>query len=269
MPKVLLHCHHCGKPYLRFPSQVKRSKYCSRKCLGTHVFRERAKKFHITKTCPICGQEFQTTTKNGGKKTCSKKCADVLRTQGVRARPSTRIMVACTNCGKLLKRPPSRVDGRTHFCNQDCKTEHQRIPESKVILSCKTCGQLFTVTRFFTSPHLGRKTAKYCSRACMAEALSHNRRRENNPNWKGGYVLNYGPNWYLQRRKALKRDNHACQVCNYKIGGDIILDVHHIIPFKQFNGDWKSANQLTNLISLCRVCHPKVECGELKCPKPG
>ena len=36
------------------------------------------------------------------------------------------------------------------------------------------------------------------------------------------------------------------------------LSVHHIIPFKQFNGDWKKANQLSNLISLCEFpCHRK------------
>ncbi|WP_431731888.1 HNH endonuclease [Bacillus timonensis] len=34
--------------------------------------------------------------------------------------------------------------------------------------------------------------------------------------------------------------------------------MHHIIPFREFDGDWKSANKLSNLVSLCEYpCHRK------------
>lgn len=69
----------------------------------------------------------------------------------------------------------------------------------------------------------------------------------------------YGPNWYSQRKKARKRDNYRCQDCGIKeVNYGQELSIHHIKSFKSFNGDWKSANQLTNLISLCEYpCHRK------------
>lgn len=37
------------------------------------------------------------------------------------------------------------------------------------------------------------------------------------------------------------------------------LDVHHIIPVRDFNGDMESAHDFDNLITLCRSCHKYVE----------
>jgi 5-methylcytosine-specific restriction endonuclease McrA len=61
--------------------------------------------------------------------------------------------------------------------------------------------------------------------------------------WSGGDISYYGPNWLKQRRLARKRKE---------------LSVHHIIPFRSFNGDWERANELPNLICLCEYpCHRK------------
>jgi predicted HNH restriction endonuclease len=35
--------------------------------------------------------------------------------------------------------------------------------------------------------------------------------------------------------------------------------VHHLIPYRTFNGDYLAANRLANLISVCRPCHWKRE----------
>jgi len=38
------------------------------------------------------------------------------------------------------------------------------------------------------------------------------------------------------------------------------LDVHHIVPFREFGlENYKKANRLENLISLCHSCHLKSE----------
>jgi len=80
---------------------------------------------------------------------------------------------------------------------------------------------------------------------------------ENSSTWAGGDIGYYGPNWYANRKKARERDNYICQDCGKKeeqYGCE--LSVHHIIPFRNFNGDWEKANQLTNLITLCEYpCH--------------
>jgi len=77
-----------------------------------------------------------------------------------------------------------------------------------------------------------------------------------NPAWKGGYEPYYGPNWHEQRRKALIRDNFTCHRCFGKRGGR--LEVHHIIPFRQFR-NYIEANRLENLLTYCIRCHREVE----------
>lgn len=83
------------------------------------------------------------------------------------------------------------------------------------------------------------------------------------PMWKGGPQV-YGPNWHEQRDKRLERDDYECVVCSAgvpELGQN--PDVHHIIPLREFvvDGelDHEAANDLTNLVSLCRSCHGRWE----------
>ncbi len=75
----------------------------------------------------------------------------------------------------------------------------------------------------------------------------------------------YGPNWAAQRRKALERDDFRCQVCGAS-GGD--LHVHHIRPFRDFdyvrgeNENYRYANEIDNLVTLCPSCHQRAEEGQ-------
>jgi hypothetical protein len=88
---------------------------------------------------------------------------------------------------------------------------------------------------------------------------------KNHPNWKGGYEPYYGPNWYEQRRRALERDDYSCQACGVtkqELGQN--PDVHHITPFREFvdddgNADYEAANDLDNLMAVCRSCHAEIE----------
>lgn len=57
-----------------------------------------------------------------------------------------------------------------------------------------------------------------------------------------------------QRESALERDEYRCQICRNKgaeIGGRTTLHVHH----KDSNPDGCEVHDLSNLITLCRVCH--------------
>lgn len=69
-----------------------------------------------------------------------------------------------------------------------------------------------------------------------------------------------GTNWESQRTKARARDKNTCQRCGAtqeSIGKT--LDVHHIVPWRDFDGDWKRANRLDNLITYCPSCHQIIE----------
>jgi DEAD/DEAH box helicase domain-containing protein len=87
----------------------------------------------------------------------------------------------------------------------------------------------------------------------------------------------YGPNWQTQRLRALDRDNHQCRMCGASgqdpsgfenPQGSISLHVHHIRPFREFNyipgqnDNYRQANELDNLITLCPSCHRQAEAGQ-------
>lgn len=67
----------------------------------------------------------------------------------------------------------------------------------------------------------------------------------------------YGPNWPKQRDLARARDGFRCQVCG-ELEGEKEHHVHHKVPFRMFTSI-EQANQLANLITLCKSCHRKVE----------
>lgn len=83
---------------------------------------------------------------------------------------------------------------------------------------------------------------------------------ENSPTWKGGCAEYYGPNWEFNRNAARARDNYLCRRCGVteeEMGRQ--CDVHHLKRFQSFNNNYKLANALPNLISLCPDCHTYVE----------
>lgn len=90
------------------------------------------------------------------------------------------------------------------------------------------------------------------------------------PNWKGGPKnYYYGPNWSKQREKCRARDDYKCQSCGiseeqYKEQTGQELEVHHKKPVREFyheegNADFEAMNQLSNLITLCKSCHSRIE----------
>lgn len=194
--------------------------------------------------CEHCRKEFQDKDCRN-RRFCSQKCTGSLR------KPKM-VSLVCEHCGKTFIRRYHKT--RTpRFCSYECSA-HGRPPRPKnpKPVVCIVCGTV----------KLDRPgaTRKFCSYKCKSEWQRQSLVGENNPYWKGGHPDYYGPNWRPQRRKARQRDNYKCQHCGIsekRLGKQ--LDVHHIKPFRTFNGDYKQANQLTNLISLCNTCHTLAE----------
>jgi len=67
----------------------------------------------------------------------------------------------------------------------------------------------------------------------------------------------YGSDWKNLTERVRRRDEYECQHCGIH-EKDKALDVHHKIPFKQFDSPEK-ANRMDNLIMLCPSCHRKAE----------
>jgi DEAD/DEAH box helicase domain-containing protein len=78
-------------------------------------------------------------------------------------------------------------------------------------------------------------------------------------------INDYGPNWAEQRARVRARDRHRCTRCGAPEPADREHDVHHLVPFRVFgyvrglNENYLQANQLENLVLVCRACHQRIE----------
>jgi len=257
-------CEQCGKEF--YDQKHKDRKYCSPECvqkaqsLGTEE-----------RQCPICGKQFVTTLRKP-KRTCSIECANAAKANGSRNRTTYRggirenvkkIKVSCAFCGIEFEIYPRRVNPNGNFC---CRKHHYEFAKvERVTRICEQCGKEYQVLQSYVD----LRGSHFCSKECQAIAASERMRQEGNSNWKGGTSVNdYGPNWCWQRKNARKRDKYTCQICGATKYTTRFIDVHHVVPFKTFNGDYKRANTLSNLICLCRPCHAKVENKIIDCPVP-
>lgn len=267
--KQVIKCNGCDKELLRTPYQIKKYKhhFCNKNCQKIWNETKSPGRATILVNCAECGKELKRLLAESKRQKnffCSLDCMGKYRSKhyvGQNAtRKSPRIKVTCNNCGKVIERTPYTKNlVKNHYCSHKCQSEYGRIT-----MSCTTCNKTIKVWKSKKS----YTKNLFCSRKCFSEWQSVNMAGENNPSYTGGKNY-YGPNWRGQRRKARKRDNYKCQSCGInekKLGRQ--LDVHHIKPFKSFNytkenNNYKEANKLTNLISLCPSCHKAAEWGKL------
>ena len=112
-----------------------------------------------------------------------------------------------------------------------------------------------------TSESLAGRTKSERTRRRMSESTAGS----DNPNWCGGYSPRYGPGWATARERALDRDG-ACQHCGHE-GEETPLEVHHIVSVRAFREspdvDLGDAHDRSNLVTLCKRCHPEADHGSL------
>lgn len=214
--------------------------YCCRDCWKKGIKQERGI------PCQYCGKIFIDRHKdNKGSKTCSWLCRIRLNDK----------KFSCANCGKTYR---TTVGDNRKFCSSKCANiyNQQPDPNKKETKPCKQCGELFESWVY-------RKTV-FCSKKCLSKYAGIQRGKQL---LKLDSTRSRGMNWKQQAKLARKRDNYTCQVCGRHGWADKFkVQVHHIIPYRLFNGDYEKANNLDNLVSLCPSCHPKVEAGVVKLP---
>ncbi len=257
--KVEVACYTCGEKFLRFRSLVRERQYCSKACQIA------ARPANVQLTCHTCGKEFVrwaclVIEKREGV-FCSRACAS----EGHK-RLNT---VHCTTCNKAIIRRDSEVQKSAQpFCSKACQGVWIAEHESKsVTVSCAQCNKPIRCKQYKL-----KQNSQFCSRECQHEWQSLNWIGPNHHGWKGGSAAlqDYGPNWKQQARAARIRDGHKCRLCGAaQKKHRRSFDVHHVKSFRTFgyargkNTNYKAANELTNLVTLCRTCHPKVEHGKI------
>lgn len=221
-------CGYCQEPFSRLDYMMRSHdyKFCSRKCAG----RKRVENTVLRvgkRNCLTCGIEFVLWIRPE-QKYCSHKC------KGPR--------ISETQRGRVMS-----IESRAKLsASTKGRQSPLRLPATKFI--CEGCGVEFEILngrRF-----LGHR--RFCTRLCWYTFIRRN--PEAIPWFRGGRDPYYGPNWYHMARLARWRDKDTCQDCGV-LQEFPVLDVHHKIPRRAFFGNYELANQLNNLVSLCKTCH--------------
>jgi len=155
------------------------------------------------------------------------------------------MIVKCNNCQKEKKVPPSRIDGRTHFCSRSCyyeaKIGQPSKKDTRVTLNCVECRTSFKVQQYRIA-----QGARFCSRSCAYKNADQGLTDANERDRKSAA-------YKLWRKAVFERDNHTCVFCN-KRGGELQAD--HIKPFALFP---TLRFLITNGRTLCVDCHKSTD----------
>jgi 5-methylcytosine-specific restriction endonuclease McrA len=284
--RIAIECANCGKPLDVCPNHFRYRKqaFCDRACFYEWQQKNReywAPVARVTLTCEQCGTSFDVTPGQAekGRRFCSRACFTAWKSanwRGVKA-PGWNggpVVSRCDACGEPFEARPSSGQ---RFCSRTCygrwQSEHLTGKEAlrwtggKVTVYCATCGKPLERIR---SEIENRTRRFFCNQECHGRWQAENQVGEAHPNWKGGELYYYGPNWEAQRQRARKRDKNRCQHCGKKQRGNRrAMDVHHIKPFREFgyipgeNENYRQANRLSNLICLCSSCHRKADAGSI------
>jgi 5-methylcytosine-specific restriction endonuclease McrA len=171
-----------------------------------------------------------------------------------------RVALRCGFCGVSFERQQRfvrRGSGKS-YCSIKCHAEGKR---RTFQTSCEWCGASLIRHRC-----RAKYNHQFCNARCKSQWASHHRSGSASWAWRGGAEPYYGPSWGRQKVRALRRDGYTCQECGAnKSRGGRKPDVHHIVPFRKFgyvkdvNDKHLLANALSNLRTLCRLCHTKAE----------
>jgi hypothetical protein len=202
----------------------------------------------VTLVCYRCNSNFLRSNSHvefkkiiGNKKSyCSREC--YLESH------SSRVLKKCHRCSKSYSIPKHR-DIKTinlFYCSNECK-------KNSIKIKCSYCKKEFIKKRSTI------KKNNYCSQKCMGKYFSKYNVGENSNSWLGGWIKYYGSNWTIMRNKRRKIDKYKCQICGISENKKS-HDVRHIIPFRIFGKvRYLEANNIDNLITLCNICHLKIE----------
>jgi very-short-patch-repair endonuclease/endogenous inhibitor of DNA gyrase (YacG/DUF329 family) len=131
-------CTRCGKPFTRDYVLKDSIVFCSMRC--------RSGGRMITKTCPVCGNDFTIPLSNEDRyQTCSAACKNV-----------DTVYVNCERCGKRFA-DDTRQRWNRHYCSEACRRPPLMVP-------CQNCGKEFRKRG-------GRAVTRFCSIACVRQFM--------------------------------------------------------------------------------------------------
>jgi 5-methylcytosine-specific restriction endonuclease McrA len=253
--RLAITCEHCAVDFLRTAAYVSTTRkfsgagavrFCSRECHFAWWKRQAWEE----RTCEGCGCAFPFRVSAGPGRFCSRECR------------RRQVKKVCEHCGRGYECAACFAEG-SRYCSRTCKAMArgaERTREKTRVVACGHCGKPLRRSLF----RLGQRRGQFCSYECRGAAV----RGANHHLWRGGRIESYGPSWPPARDATRTRDRYACKLCGVPKPDSRHHDVHHIVPFRLFgyvatgehaNNRDVVANDLSNLITLCRRCHKRAE----------
>lgn len=273
--KKTYECQNCNDTFEDYPSRRetrgRENFFCSRGCKNKY---EEKEKFYFE--CATCGEEVvrhpSTSEQMGDYEIknhfCDKECESQYKsTEWVEdGHPSwveNTVEMSCDECSKDIEVNEYYLDKQNNFfCSNSCHYTHMT---GQTHANCDWCDGRFELK---TAQRNSDSERYFCTHNCYRNWMSKWQRGDKNPAWRGGKVHYYGPNWNQARIRVLDRDDEECKGCgmtrddHYKNHGRD-LEIHHITPLREFDGDFEAANDINNLVTLCIQCHAKAEYHDL------
>ncbi len=252
--KTTITCANCGSAINMPPSKAKRATlhFCCRACSTQYRKGKSASDFSqparvTTLPCTVCGTPVTrklSHLRESGNIFCSTTCMGISQRGRVKD-STTKISTHCSHCDIPMMKFPSRMSAfAKHYCSSACRSAAAVKADIHIERTCKNCGIIYSTT----THQVRTRGSNYCSKSCMDGGM----RTKTTP---------YSHYWRSITRRVRERDSHTCQLCGV-IQLSPRLDVHHIIRAGDFAiEDVESANDMSNLVSLCRSCHRRVESG--------
>jgi hypothetical protein len=151
---------------------------------------------------------------------------------------------------------------------------HNNKPQKKdkIVVECENCSE--TIELYPYRLEQSENNRFFCDHECQGDWWSDNISGKSHPLYKGySNSIKFGKRWHIIREQCLERDYYMCRFCGLTQQQHISiyereLEVHHIIPRRQFYEDEDKSvdgtNSMENLITLCREHHIQAENGIIK-----
>lgn len=182
--------------------------------------------------CCDCGRE-QIVRKDNLALRCISCAARKSGAKGNATRKARRLQTQCDCCLTSFFTTRSALNkSKNHYCSKACHYAAHQVQRT-----CRQCQKVFRLARSVVEG-TSNSSGNYCSRECYEESLC-----------KPDDLQPRGSRWKSIREDVLRKIR-LCAYCG-KTGQ---LEVHHIVPYR-ITAD----NHHSNLITLCKSCHYKVE----------
>ncbi len=245
---MVKNCAECNLTINVRKSKLKEFNFCSKQCYWASKRGKTPVNYvdrKVTKNCLECDSVIIVIpSKLETNKFCSHTCYSKYKIG--KSKPCAWPTKKCINCKSEFYVKPSKYE-QAKFCTTVCTKESR---EAKTEKFCVGCGVLISVIKSLVNKK------KFCSLNCFTDWRTKKASDDIATTKQNAKVEKKDRQRFrrLIRPLVLKRDGHACTVCN----NTEHLQVDHILRWSRFP---KERFDITNCRTLCKSCHYEVTYG--------